>query len=112
MTHDITHAREAAVCADPPLSQTLSAMYDALGFQTHPFDVSQDFEPWPEGEPEPVYYKPFAWLLNSILALAKEHRASSGEMRRLPGKKAMQGKQEQGDFATLYAVPLHRDLQF
>ena len=58
-----------------------------LCFQHHPFDASKPFHSWPLGKSEGLYYTPFVWLLNSILALANEHR-----VERSNGKKATQGE--------------------
>jgi hypothetical protein len=74
----------------------LGLSHKNLCFQPHPFDASKRFHTWPSSKSEAPHYKPFVWLLNSILALANEHRMEKGPN----GKNAIQGES------------LHRNLRF
>ena len=67
-----------------------------LSFQPHPFDASKQFHTWNSSKSGAPHYKPFVWLLNSILSLANEHRMEKGPNR----ENAIQGGS------------LHRNLRF
>jgi hypothetical protein len=74
----------------------LGISHENLSFQPHPFDSSKPLEPWPTRASEVPHHKPFVWLLDSILALAKEHRVEQAQH----GNNATEGES------------LHRNLRF